>query len=127
MRRYMRRTFVGALAISTDESLIGTSPTNPSRGCQSASAAGSLKPQWNWALYLRPRGSHFGVRHAQTDTVSTVFGRWGKCRRRWSAAAGRPSRSDRAPVPRRSSAPVCSVFARTPRMSRQHTAPHYSD
>jgi H+/Cl- antiporter ClcA len=36
----------------------------------------------------------------------TVLGRWGRRRRRRSAAAGRPSRSGRAPVPRRSSAPA---------------------
>src|SRR5215472_15911108 len=73
MRRYMRRMFAGALAISTGESFIGASSTYSSRGCQSARAVGSLKPQWNWASYLRPRGSHFEVRHAETDTVSNCI------------------------------------------------------
>ena len=100
----MWRMFAGALAISTGESFIGASPEYSIRGCQSASAAGSLKPRWNWASYLRPRGSHFEVRHAQTDTVSNCIWPVGRRRRRWSAAAGRQSRSGRAPVPRRSSA-----------------------
>ncbi len=70
MTRNMRRTFAGALAISTGESFIGASSTYSSRGCQSASAAGSLKPQWNWAPYLRPSGSHFEVRHAGASAIS---------------------------------------------------------
>src|SRR5215472_7996280 len=73
MRRNMRRTFAGALAISTGESFIGASSTYSSRGCQSASAAGSLKPEWNWASYLRSKGFHFEVRHAETDTVSNCI------------------------------------------------------
>ena len=72
-RRNMRRTFAGALAISTGESFIGASSTYSSRGCQSASAAGSLKPQWNWVSHLRSVGSHFEVRHAQTATVSNCI------------------------------------------------------